>query len=127
MSATSDFGNLEWTTLVIHEQRRIMASTKKNSIEILMGVFELFDESFNLNFIIEIGLYDCLKTLYKSHKRNPLDNTFKGNYNTIYKMAHLFNAYKNEIREFSVELFYALLDFMDFLKQKNMYLQILFN
>lgn len=127
MSATSDFGNLEWTTLVIHEQRRIMASTKKNSIEILMGVFELFDESFNLNFIMEIGLYDCLKTLYKAHKRKPLDNTFKGNYNTIYKLVHLFNAYKNEIREFSVELFYALLDFMDFLKQKNMYLQILFS
>lgn len=127
MSPTSDLGNFEWTALVINEQRLVMASSKKSSIEILMEVFELFDESFNLNFIIEIGLYDCLNTLYKTYKRKPLEDTFKENYNTIYKLVHIFEAYKKEIRKFSVELYYALLDFMDYLKQKNMYLKILFS
>ena len=127
MSTTSNLGNSEWTTLVINEQRQIMASSQKDSIDILMEIFELFDESFNLNFIMEIGLYDCLNTLYKAHKRKPLDNNFKENYNAIYRLIHIFEAYKKEIREFSVELYYALLDFMDFLKQKNMYLKILFS
>ena len=76
---------------------------------------------------MEIGLYDCLNVLYKTYKRKPLEDTFKENYNTIYKLVHIFEAYKKEIREFSVELYYALLDFMDYLKQKNMYLKILFS
>ena len=127
MSNTSKYADFEWTALVINEQRQIMASSKKSSIEILMEVFELFDESFNLTRLMEIGLYDCLNTLYKAHKSKPLDDSFKENYNTIYKMVHIFEAYKTEIREFSVELYYALLDFMDFLKQKNMYLKIIFS
>ena len=95
-------------------------------VEILVEVFELFDESFELTELIDINLFDCLKNLSASNKFSPIENSLEENYTTIYELVHIFQNNKERIRNFSVELYYALLNFIDLLKVKNLYMRIIY-
>jgi len=122
---TNSYSSYEWKALVVEEQRRILASTKKDPIEILLTVFNLFDESFDLKVLFDINLYHCLQTLSTANNETPISSSLDENYNTIRDLVIVFEKHKNTIREFSVELYYALLNFMDLLKQKNIWMQIM--
>lgn len=111
----------EWIATVIEEQRRILASRKKDPVQILMDVFELFDENFDMTIIREIKLYDCLTKLYENNKKTNLYTSLEEHFSTLNELARIFYHHKKKIREFSIELFYALLNFIDLLKRKGLY------
>ncbi len=112
----------EWILMVINEQNQVLASKRKTPVQILIEVFELFDESFDLSFIKEIKLYDCLLEICEKNKVTPFVRPFTHNYSTLFNLVRIFNNNKKEIRNFSVELFYALLNFIDALKIDGIYI-----
>ena len=112
----------EWILMVINEQNRILASKNKTPIQILIEVFELFDENFDLSIIKEIKLYDCLLDIFEKHKLTPFIRPFNHHYSSLFNLVKIFNNNKKEIRKFSVELFYALLNFIDALKIDGIYI-----
>lgn len=123
-NSASSFGaqKNEWILMVINEQNRILASRRKTPIQILIEVFELFDDNFDLTFIKEIKLYDCIIELCEINKISPLIRPFNHHYPILFNLVKIFQKNKKEIRNFSVELFYALLNFVDMLKIDGIYI-----
>lgn len=123
-NTTSNFSSEknEWILMVIDEQNRILASKRKEPIQILLEVFELFDENFDLTIIKEIKLYDCLLDIREKHKTTPFVKPFNHHYSTLFNLVRIFQNNKKEIRKFSIELFYALLNFIDALKIDGIYI-----
>ena len=111
----------EWIGIVITEQREILASRSKNPIEILVGVFELFDENFDMSKIKEIQLYDYLNYIYENNKNDTIFSNLYEHFSVLEKLTLCFQNNKELIRSFSTELYYALLNFFDFLKKDGIY------
>ena len=110
----------QWQQLIIEEQRIILANTHKNPIQKLMDVFGLFLAPFPIEYLKEIGLYDVLFSLSKANKEN-IPTFLQENTLLIQQSMQIFENHKVEIRQYSVELYYSLLDFKDFLKCNRIY------
>lgn len=110
----------QWQQLIIEEQRIILANTHKNPIQKLMDVFGLFLAPFPIEYLKEIGLYDVLFSLSKANKEN-IPTFLQENTLLIQQSMQIFEKHKIGIRQYSVELYYSLLDFKDFLKCNRIY------
>ena len=117
----------EWISIVITEQREILASRSKDPVEILIGVFELFDENFNMSKIKEIKLYDYLIHLCEANKNKSLVSCLQEYFSLLEKLTICFQNNKETIRTFSTELYYALLNFIDLLKRNGIYYSFAIN
>ncbi|MCI9178296.1 MAG: hypothetical protein HFJ28_07140 [Clostridia bacterium] len=66
-------------------------------------------------------LYSCLKQLHSANKKKPLIDSLKENSSTIHALKEIFATYKGELRVRDCQLYYALLNFMDFLKTHKVF------
>lgn len=105
----------QWKRLVNDEKQRIL-TIESDPVRILMQVFELCIDNFDCNNLAtkQPILYKSLLTLYESNKREPL--LLEQNASSLSELLYAFNAYKEEIRFTDIQLFYALLRFIDMLK-----------
>lgn len=105
----------QWKRLVNDEKQRIL-TIESDSVQILMQVFDLCIDNFDCNNLAtkQPILYKSLLTLYESNKREPL--LLEQNASSLSELLYAFNAYKEEIRFTDIQLFYALLRFIDMLK-----------
>lgn len=111
----------DWIEEVRNERNRILESNK-SPLEILVGVFELCENEFDITMLKkrQPQLYQILQE-FCSHVP-ATDEELRDNSRNL---AKFFNLHKDEIRDCDIQLYYALLNFIDMLKKKKMYLIIL--
>lgn len=111
----------DWVREVLRARRSILVS-KRDPLKLLTDLFELYEDDFDVTYLHskQPQFYQILQefcahipTNYEELKKNSRD------------LAKFFNEHKNEIRDCDVELYYALLNFMDMLIQKHIYFDII--
>ncbi len=110
-----------WIQYFKNEKQRILASNKP-PIEILKHIFELCKDDFDTNNVKEKlpQLYLILEEFFSNI---PItDEQLK---NSSKELARFFNSNKDEIRKCDVQLYYALLNFIDMLKVKKIYFNLI--
>ena len=107
----------EWRAMVQNARCGILAS-KRDPIKLLVDIFELYKDDFDINKLEtkEPELYQHLNE-FCSHAPCNISELKSASMN----LAKYFTEHQNEIRSHDVQLYYALLNFMDFLKQKHIY------
>ena len=114
--------NMQWFREVEREKSKILSSDKE-PFEILVKVFELCQDEFDVTQI-KVKLPKLYEILQEFCIQNPVnDEELRV---TSRSLAEFFYAHKNEIRAVDVQLFYALLNFMNWLKSKNVHIDIIY-
>ena len=108
--------NMEWVREVEQEKNERLSSDRE-PLEILVKVFEICQDEFDVTQI-KVKLPKLYEVLQEFCTHVPVnDEELREKSRCLTKF---FYAHKNEIRAVDVQLFYALLNFMDLLKSKKM-------
>lgn len=110
----------QWKNLIYEEKRKISA-IENNPTQVLMKIFELCIDNFDNNDLAnkQPVLYKNLLNLYDSNNKVPILEALNENISSITQIVHIFNSNKEEIRYTDIQLFYALLYFIDTLKTQK--------
>ena len=113
--------NNEWTTLVKQARNSILIS-KRDPVKLLTDLFELYKDDFDVtNFEAKQPLlYKILQTFCSNP---PETNTELVQHSG--ELVKFFKSNQAEIRRADIDMYYALLNFIDFLKSKHIYFTIL--
>lgn len=113
--------SVEWEREVIRERQSLICS-KRTPVEMLVALFKLYEDDFDVNHLEQTlpELYSILKTFC---------NTPPVSYDEIIissvPLVKYFYEHQETVRSTDVILFYAILNFIDMLKQKHIYFQII--
>lgn len=113
--------SIEWTLTVLDARQGILNS-KREPTKMLIDLFELYEGDFDVSNLEQRvpELYKILKTFCVI----PLASDDELITNSA-KLVKYFDRYRESIRHDDIHLFYALLNFKDMLKQKNIYFKII--
>lgn len=111
----------EWIDEVQKKKQGILATANSNRspIEILHEVFKLCQGDFDTRMLEEEqpDLYQILSNFFNSIPQNYQElNADKEIKAKSRDLVEFFSNHKQEIRAHDVQLFYAILNFVDFLK-----------
>lgn len=128
-SKISSYESYEFLSYVNHEKINILSDVRKNPCEIIIDVFDLCIDNFDgLNLEEnQPELYSCLMQLYNANREKPLSCSLNENISIIHTLIEIFIAHKERIIRIDCQLYYALLNFVDFLKThdgKHLYFDI---
>lgn len=115
---------LEWICEVTHAKRELLVRSKggKDSIATLFKVFELCQDEFDVNQMEEESpeYYRILKEL--TQKKIKTEDELK---NASRDLVVYVYRHCEEIKKQDVDLYYAVLNFIFYLKKKMLYSKIL--
>lgn len=108
----------EWVRQVKAARRSILSSSYRNPLKLLTDLFELYQDDFDVtNFeVSQPELYTILEQFCSNVPQNT--NELREHSE---KLVRFFNEHKEEIRHFDVEIYYALLNFVDMLLCNHIY------
>lgn len=108
----------EWVRQVKTARRSILSSYYRKPLKLLTDLFELYQGDFDVtNFeATQPELYGILEQFCSDVPKNTTELRERSE-----KLVRFFNDHKEEIRHFDIEIYYALLNFVDMLKCKNIY------
>ena len=108
----------EWVRQVIAARRSVLSSSYRKPLKLLTDLFELYQGDFDVtNFeASQPELYRLLEEFCNNVPKTTPELRERSE-----KLVRFFNDHKEEIRHFDVEIYYALLNFVDMLKCKNIY------
>lgn len=112
----------DWIDEVQHERETILVSSR-NPIQILVDVFELCKDEFDITMVKEQQpeLYQILKEFCSNVPKN--DNELRENSRDLARF--FYNHDRREIRKCDIQLYYAILNFIDYLKTQKMHLDLI--
>lgn len=112
--------DINWVREVIRERRRILV-TNKTPLQILTEMFELYQDEFDVTSLKskQPELYNILQE-FCLHVPTSDEQLCSSSYDLV----KFFMAHQDEIREGDIDLYYALLGFVDMLKTKRIFYTI---
>lgn len=112
---------IQWLCYVSAEKNAILSKGSQDPISTLLKVFELCMDNFDGLCLDEKQpvLYQCLLTLYHENEKEPLIHTLEEHFSTISTLVETFRQQQNVLQFQDVSLYYAILNFIDFLKTRK--------
>lgn len=111
----------EWRMLVEDEKKSIMVKKADRPVECLMEMFYWSRENQDGRNLEEKfpALYKELNILYIQNEKKPLIETLQEYLENLQGIIDFFNSNKEELKKWDIPLYYAILNFMDFLKTRK--------